>query len=101
MSKVLLGADPAALAETYVEADGDSLVVCNTQDAEPIIENNKRLYNLNDGYSPSRLTRRVASLPMVVYFDLKKRGILDDPKAFSRWLNDPDNRFFRTAPGKV
>jgi len=26
--------------------------------------------------------------------------VLDMPK-FKHWLNDPDNRFFRTKPGKV
>lgn len=101
MSKVTVAVDPLAFASTSWEADGKDVVVCNTQDAEPIIEANKRLYALNDGYSPSRLTRRVASIPLVTYLDLKKRGILADKKAFKRWLNDPDNRFFRTAPGKV
>ena len=27
--------------------------------------------------------------------------ILDDEAAMKRWLNDPDNRFFRTRPGRV
>jgi hypothetical protein len=26
---------------------------------------------------------------------------VDDPAAFKRWLNDPDNRFFRTSPGTL
>ena len=44
---------------------------------------------------------KVASLPMTVFMDLKKKGILDDSKAFKRWLNDPDNRFFRTHEGHL
>jgi hypothetical protein len=33
--------------------------------------------------------------------ELKQQGIIDDPKALRRWLNDPDNRYFRTRPGRV
>jgi hypothetical protein len=35
------------------------------------------------------------------YMDLKKKGILDDQVALKRWLNDPENRYFRTRPGQV
>jgi hypothetical protein len=45
--------------------------------------------------------RMVASLPMSVYHDLHKRGILRDKKALKAWLNDPDNRFFRTTTERV
>jgi len=44
---------------------------------------------------------RVASIPLNVYYDLKRRGIADDPKAMKKWLNDPDNRVFRTREGTV
>lgn len=101
MTKHLITSDAVMRTKTEMEFDGDNIIVHNSQDAEPIIEQNKRLYTLNDGYSRSRLTRRVAQIPMLVYLDLVKRGVTKDPKAFSRWLNDPDNRYFRTAPGRV
>ncbi|MBU9259096.1 hypothetical protein KTD13_01880 [Burkholderia multivorans] len=44
---------------------------------------------------------KVASIPLVVLEDLKKKGILDDQTAFKKWLDDPENRFFRTRPGKL
>lgn len=56
-------------------------------------------HNLKRSTSSHRV--HVASLPLVIYNDLKRRGILDDPKAFSRWLNDPDNSVFRTGGGRV
>lgn len=37
------------------------------QDVEPIIEHNKRLQTMNDGYSPSRELKRVASIPFTVF----------------------------------
>jgi hypothetical protein len=36
-----------------------------------------------------------------VYYDLKRRGIADDPKKFKQWLNDRDNRVFRTRAGTL
>ena len=46
------------------------------QDCEPIIENNKRLQTMNDGYSPSRELRRVASIPLMVFENwLKADGL--------------------------
>jgi len=44
---------------------------------------------------------KVASLPLTLFQDLKKKGILDDAKAFKRWLNDPDNKYFRTHEGHL
>ena len=38
---------------------------------------------------------------MVLYYDLKEKGILDDPKALKKWLNDADNKAFRTREGTV
>ena len=43
------------------------------------------------------LGRKVASIPLVVWNDLQKKGITRDKAAFKRWLNDPDNKFFRTT----
>lgn len=40
--------------------------------------------------------RKVASIPLNVYFDLKRKGIIDDPKEFAKWLNKSENRVFRT-----
>ena len=99
--KTLIAVDPLARAKTEWEESDGRLVIRNAQDAEPIVEANKRAYTEGDGYSASRNLRRVASIPLVLYLDLKKRGILRDPRRFRAWLNDPDNRFFRTAPGRV
>jgi hypothetical protein len=86
----------------YDYATGQTTIE-ETMDVEHMVDINKALHNEGD-----RVTRyrgkelvRVASLPLVVWEDLKRRGILDDTKAFKAWLNDPENRFFRTAPGRV
>lgn len=45
--------------------------------------------------------KKVASIPLNLYFELKQQGIVDDQAAFRRWLNDRDNRHFRTHPGTL
>ncbi len=57
--------------------------------------------DFNDAPSRWGEGQRVASIPMTVYWELKRRGVVDDQGALRRWLNDPDNRFFRTRPGAV
>lgn len=75
-------------------------------DVEPVINNNKQLYNLNDGYSPSREWRRVASIPLVVV-EMWKKMYGTNPlrpgneALLRRLLNDPDLRGLRTAPGRL
>lgn len=44
---------------------------------------------------------RVASIPLSVYFQLKEQGVIDDEQRLRAWLNDADNRFFRTKLGRV
>lgn len=45
--------------------------------------------------------RRVASIPLVIYYQLKKAGILNDPKRMAKWLDERDNQAFRTSPERV
>lgn len=79
------------------DAEG-TITIENRVDVQDIIEANKDVANLkSDGWKGEM--HQVASIPLVVYNDLKKKGIVDDERAFKRWLNDPDNRFFRTKAG--
>ena len=77
----------------------DEFLIQTEQRMDEIVEANKQAYN----NAPDRWGdfTRVASVPIAVYFDLKKKGIADDDAAMKRWLEDPDNRFFRTRPGNL
>lgn len=100
MRKVL-SHDPASGITRFYHWDEstDEFVIQTTQETEHIVEANK--FALNN--APKRWSDmdRIASIPVSIYFDLKKKGIVDDPKAFKRWLSDPDNRFFRTKEGNL
>ena len=88
------------------------VVVKRTTDVEPVLENNKRLATMDDGFSPSREMRRVASIPLHVFENwLKADGLTwhdyyhnmdrrERAKYRARKMFDPDNRHFLTAPHK-
>lgn len=82
----------------YDEAT-DQVEITAEQQFDDILEMNKALYNRDHGKHGD--WTHVAQIPLVVLQELKKKGILHDNVAMKRWLNDPDNRFFRTRPGTV
>ncbi len=91
--------------EFHADALDDAVTIRRVQDVEAIIENNKALYSHNDGYTPSRDLKRVASIPLSVIEDWMKEGVnIFDPncaEAVRRKLNDPQYLYLRTAPGRV
>ena len=50
-----------------------------------------------------RHMKHVADIPQALYFDLvQKHGApRDNPRFWKQWLNDYDNRFFRTSGGAI
>lgn len=76
-------------------------------DVEPNIEVNKALYNEDDGgWSPTKEWRRTASFPIAMIPYLTKLYganpfATGNDDLLTRVLNDPDLRYFRTAPGRI
>lgn len=80
----------------------DTACIQTAQDVTGIVGDSKAHFNdVDERANWKGDMHRVASIPLSIYFDLKQRGILKDQKAFKAWLNDPDQRFFRTRPGKI
>lgn len=94
----------AVATRMHLDHDG-LLVIERAQDCTPILDHNKALANDGDGYSSDRTLRRVASIPLVVVEMWMNEGInIFDPNhadAIKRKLNDPDNLYLRTAPGRL
>lgn len=90
---------------TVAHDTDDGLILETKQDVSEIIEANKRQYNDSDGKFDEVLTH-VARLPLTVIDDLNRKGVMQGFKVidwgrFKAFLNHPDNRFFRTHPGKI
>ena len=80
-------------------ADGDRIHLRTEYPVSGILEENRALFdesrrmNFENG-------RRVASIPLNLFYGrLQEAWRNDDRKFISRWLNDPDNRAFRTFRG--
>tara|TARA_R110000765_G_scaffold122372_1_gene218817 strand:+ start:45 stop:359 length:315 start_codon:yes stop_codon:yes gene_type:complete len=88
---------------------GDGKYIIETiQDVSDIVEQNKQEFNnasttWGDG---DIFSNKIASIPNTVIDDLNHKQIMKgyqilDMKKFKEFMNHPDNRFFRTKPGKV
>ena len=101
------------ITETYLDNGNDGVVQKRSLDVSSILENNKRLYNQNDGYSPDKGLKRIASIPTIIleiwakeyHKDQNKGNWFDLPKDIQQKilrekLNSSDYRYFRTASGR-
>lgn len=97
------------ITNTSFVDNGDQLVIVKSQDISAILEMNKREYAAQDerkNWGEGAFSNKVASIPLAVFADLEKLGItrgfaVIDKKRFNAWLNNPDNRAFRTRAGKI
>jgi hypothetical protein len=102
--------NPVNFRQSAVHADGDGGIIIETkQDISDILEQNKKEYNSFDErarWSDHLFGNKVASIPMTVIDELNQQGIMRgfailDEKRFKAWLNERDNRVFRTRTGVV
>lgn len=102
MQRRVFDTDPLTGITRYwhVKSDGE-FVIETQQQVSDIAEANKRSFADTDTKAKYGDMAKVASIPLNVYYELKRQGIVDDPKAMKKWLNDPDNRVFRTRGGTV
>lgn len=81
---------------TNSEKPGD-LIIETAQDCEPIVEMAKRLSE----QTPGKEWRHVACVPMFFLDKAAKEGWINDKAKWRAFLNDPDNKAFRTWPGRL
>ena len=86
----------------YEESDGQ-VTLTKHMDAQPILDLNKRDYNnwnTKADHSKDGL-RHAARIPLTVWANWMQAtngAIEHDQKLLYKYLNDPDNQFFRTNP---
>lgn len=103
--KKLFSAD--GTRHTIAHFDNEGGVTLETkQDVTEIIEGNKQMFNQITSQDKWGDLTKVARLPLTVIDDLNKKRVMRgfaviDETRFKAFLNDPDNRFFRTRPGRV
>jgi hypothetical protein len=96
----------AGIRHTWVD-EGATKRIVSTQDAEPMLDRNKAMATHNDGYTPDRTMRRVASIPAIARLKwLQEEGWdcyqTHDPdvlRKLKQKLNSSEYLYLRTAPG--
>ena len=78
--------------------EDDKIVYHTTQDVAPIIEHTKAI---RETVKPGKDLRHVAEVPMVIYQKALREGWANDKAQWKKWLNNPDNKVFRTWQGKI
>jgi hypothetical protein len=104
MSERFFDKDPLTGAEQYFsyDDDRDEITIRTESDVTDIIELNKAQFNEVDSiHKVGEEWRHVARIPMEIYMELVRSGKIHDQTYMKQWLNDKDNRLFRTHPGRV
>lgn len=100
----------SAGVDHYMITEGNETRFAAFQDVAPILEQNKKAMTANDGYSPSRDLRRVASIPYAIMHKwLNEEGFWamdadkdpDVAKKLAQKLNSSEYAYLRTAEGRV
>lgn len=105
MPKSFLFRSSAGIDHWMVE-DENGTSFASSQATDDIIDRNKAMANHNDGYTPSRDLRRVASVPYIIGLKwLNEEGwwFMDPEHAdkLAKKLNSSDWRYLRTADGHL
>ena len=95
----------------YIQESDGKLTIHNQQNLSPLLNRNKKLYTLNDGYTPSKDMKRIASVPPIILQIWSKEyngtnnwwGLPKDiqKKIMRTKLNSSEFRYFRTAEGSL
>jgi len=94
--------DPQLKRQVWSRFNPDGSQTFRTDyEVEPTIDENTAMRNLaSPGWKGDY--HKVASIPLNVFWDqLAEASKQDDDKFISKWLNDSDNRAWRTKEGRV
>ena len=108
MAKRLLNLDKSTGKETWLHDNVDGgFTVEQKQHVKQVLETAKAKAKEYERGSLIGNTQRhwqqVAEIPSSIYLELRQRfgDPRDNPKEWKKWLNDYNNRYFRTSGGRV
>lgn len=105
-----LGSIDGVIKTAHADGEG-GLIIHSETDLSSFKDHTKAQYDQRSGKTgwgdaPLDPRNKIAELPPLIIEDLNKMGIMRgyhivDPKALAKWLNNPENRVFRTRGGNV
>lgn len=98
--------DPTTGKTTYIESDADGDHIVTEQRFDPLLRINKQMNNdwrSGQMRGTQKHIQHVAEIPNVLYHHLLKTlgKPSENPSGWKRWLNDSENRDFRTGGGNI
>ena len=93
--------------EAHIAEPDGTFTIPTHQDAPPILDHTKAAYNSYGDKLTLGLRGElhwVASIPLNVWDQWKKEAnnaIEKDQKLLAKYLNDPDNKYFKTSPTNI
>ena len=103
--KRILDYDPDTKTTQWFHYDEatDQYGLETVQDVGAIVEANKGQFNQVDERANWKGDQHhIDSIPLSIYHELAKiSNNFKDQRVIKKWLNDPDNRVFRTRPGRI
>lgn len=79
------------------DEDAPQFTVHHQQDVEPILDSIARDQEL----MTHGVDKLAARIPTLIYEELQRNGIADDPDAFKAWLNGPEAAPWRIWKGRL
>ena len=105
-----LGVVNGVVKTAYADGEG-GLIIKTETDLTDFIDHTQAQYNQRSektgwGDSPYDPKNKIAELPLEIIETLNEMGIMrgyhiTDQNALKKWLNNPDNKVFRTRGGQV
>lgn len=92
------------MERAYYDEMEDRLTVERVEDVSSVLEKNKRAFDVDNKRFGKGPMHHVARIPVIVIDKIRNEtgiDLLKDEKALKTFLNDPDNRLFRTRPGRI
>lgn len=105
-----LGVVNGVVKTAYADGEG-GLIIKTETDLTDFIDHTQEQYNQRSGKTgwgdaPYDPKNKIAELPLEIIETLNEMGIMrgyhiTDQNALKKWLNNPDNKVFRTRGGQV
>lgn len=98
--------DPTTGKTVYLQSDTDGDHIVTEQRFDTLLKINKQMsddWNYGQMRGTQKHMAHIAEIPNVLYHHLLKTlgKPSENPKAWKQWLNDSENRAFRTGGGNV
>ncbi|MGV2975679.1 hypothetical protein AB1P65_09500 [Roseibium alexandrii] len=100
----LVSWDPETGRKLYELDTGDGHVICREEyyADEQLLDENKALYNESEGKRWGENGRSIARIPLNVWLEQLAAPVREhDDKYVQKWLNDAENKQWRTFKGNV